>query len=349
MHQGSPPAIDQTLDPIERERSTYMTDPQAEQLCQVFADGLDSGIGYARILSLLERHGLSDKIVDPLREAVLERGDLLGEAFTRYGLLDPTARKLIIVAEQQGKLPVTFKQLSTIYSKRHARKKNFAFAMVEPIVLTALGLIVFANLMGGNLVDLAFSSDTNSKMVDIFVKSALECGIYGMAWFTVFFTWLNLPVDLSVRDLFTRLWMKVPVLSDPRRLFGISLFCRYLKQSITSGLDVYRSLELAGEAANHPKLNRQLEGAREDLQEGASLGQALFEVEVLPDDVVENIEIGETSGRLDERLEFLAERYDEKATERFERQMKAALWIIRYAIVAFVVGSVFVQVLQMGI
>ena len=326
---------------VVRESRTYMTDPQAEQLCQVFAEGLGSGIGYARIFSMLERNGLDDKIADRLRDAVLEKGDMLGEAFARYGILDPTARKLTLVAERQGKLPETFEQLAEIYGLRHKRKKSVIFSLVEPLILIALGGIVFGNLLTSGLVEIAMADDLGARLTDVFLQAGIQTALFALGWFSVFFTWMNLPVDFAPRDYFSRLWLRFPVLSEPKRLFSISLFCRYLKQSISSGINVHRGLELASEAANHPKLLTEIDRAKQRLKQGDSLAESLFGAETLPDDVVENIEIGEESGRLEERLEYLSDKYYERATERFDRQMTTLMWIVRYAIVVFVLGFIF--------
>src|SRR5690554_757686 len=239
-------------DALVREGSTYLSDPEAEKFCQTFADGLESGIGYARILDILARQAFNRKTINRLREALLERGDVPGAAFARYGILDPAARKLILVADEQGVLPETFKQLSVIYGKRYKRKREFVMAMIEPLILIALGLIVFRNLLGGDFINRAFADDVVERMIQIGIQSAIESAILGLACFLMSFVWLNLPVDFAPRDIFARIWLRLPVVSDPGRLSAISLFCRYLQQAIAGGMSVYQGLELASEASNHP-------------------------------------------------------------------------------------------------
>ncbi|MFB6351466.1 MAG: type II secretion system F family protein, partial [Bradymonadaceae bacterium] len=130
-------------------------------------------------------------------------------------------------------------------------------------------------------------------------------------------------------------------------LYAISRFCRFLNQSIASGFDVYRSLELASEASNHPTLLSQVEQAQQRLDCGDSLADALFTANKLPDEVIEQIEIGEESGRLQERLDYLADRYYERATERFDRQMNVIVALIRYGIILFVIAILLLSVVQM--
>ncbi len=336
-------------EPVVEEASTYMTDQEAEQLCQTFADGLDSGLGYARIFEMLERNGLSSTAVGRLRQAVLEDGDQLGNALTRFGILDPRARKLVYVAERQGKLPETFRHLGETYGRRYERKKRFIFSIIEPMILVALGGIILGNLMSANLVELVMADNTGELLTDLMIESCIQVGLYASACFIGFVAWLNLPVDFALRDMFARLWMRFPVLSEPNRLYAISRFCRYLKQSISSGFDVYRSLELAAEASNHPTILNGIDQARSRLKEGESLTDALLAAQILPEEVVEHIEIGEQSGRLQERLQFLTERYDDRSVERFDRQMAACLWLIRYTIMVGIIGMVLYSTLNVNI
>ncbi|WP_168210492.1 type II secretion system F family protein [Persicimonas caeni] len=324
-----------------------MTDPQAEQFCQTFADGLESGIGYARILDILARQDFDKKTIGRLREALLERGDLLGEALARYGLLDPNARKLILVAEEQGVLPESFAQLGRIYGKRYARKKAFAASLIEPLILIALGLIVFRNIIGGNIVKLAFSRDTNERIIDILIMSGIESAMFALACFVVFFLWLNLPVDFAPRDLFSRIWMRMPVVSDPGRHYSVALFCRYLQQSIDSGMTVYQGIELAAEASNHPGILDHYQKAQKRIEDGYSLAEALNTIRTLPVEVLENVDIGEESGRLDERLTFLAQRYEDKANESFKNRMSAYTWILRYGIIVLVISMVLMSISEL--
>jgi type IV pilus assembly protein PilC len=329
---------------VVREGSTYMTDPQAEQFCATFADGLESGIGYSRILDILLRQSFDKKTVGRLRGSLLERGDLLGEALARYGVLEPNARKLILVAEEQGVLPESFLQLSHVYGTRHQRKKEFATSLIEPIILIALGLIFFRNIIGGGLVDLAFSGDTNEQLAQILITSGLESAMFGLGCFVIYFVWVNLPVDLAVRDLFTRVWMRLPVISEPGRLYAVSLFCRYLQQSIDSGMTVLQGLELSAEASNHPSILNSYKAAQARIEEGYSLAESVHAIRALPIEVLENIDIGEEAGRLDERLVFLADRYEEKAAESFGHRMAAYTWIMRYGIIVLVIVMVMLSI-----
>lgn len=332
---------------VVRERSTYMTEYEAEQFCRTFADGLDSGIGYSRVLDILERRKFDEKIIRRLRESILEQGDMLAEALARQGMLDPSARKLVLVAEQQGSLPDTFEQLARIYKQRYKRKKSIAFSFVEPLIMIALGILLI-NLLSRDLVTMAFSSDTGAHLKDWLINSVVQIGLFGLAAATVIVGWLNLPVDLAIREPAASLWMRIPVVSDASRKFSISLFCRYLKESIANGMTVYDGLDLAAEASQNPLIMSSIDEAQRRIEEGSTLERALRSIHALPQKVIEQVDIGEESGRLEERLTSLAQDYEESSYEAFERLSAAIKWVVRYAIVIIVIGSVFLSVLNVG-
>ncbi|MGM0557854.1 MAG: type II secretion system F family protein [Myxococcota bacterium] len=324
-----------------------MTDYEAERFCQTFADGLDSGIGYARVLDILERQKFDHKIVDRLRSSLLEHGDMLGEALARLGLLDASARELVLVAEKQGSLPDTFEQLARIYRQRYKRKKKIAFSFVEPLIMIALG-IALTNLLGRNIVAMVFSDDLLGHFLDWVIGTAIQVGLFGLAAGTLIVGWLNLPVDMKMREAAAGIWMRVPLVSEASRKLSISLFCRYLKESLANGMTVFDGLELAAKASRHPHVLSTIDEAKLRIEEGSTLAQALRAVPSLPNKVIDQIDIGEESGRLEDRLGSLAADFEEQSDEAFERLRGVTTWIIRYSVVILVIGTVFLTVVGLA-
>ncbi len=320
---------------VVRESSTYMTDRDAEKFCQLFADGLRSGIGYARILDFMERQGLDAKMTAKLRVAVLEYGDRLGESFARFGILDAAARKLILVAEEQGALPETFKEQSRIYGTRYNRKKKVVFGLVEPALVFCLGVFYFRNVIG-NIMEATFSNDTWGVIGDLFVLSSIQSAIFFLFFGGCMYTWINLPVDSSFREAVGRLWFRVPVLSTPVRTQAVANFARYLRQSVRSGMDIFLSIDLAAEATNSPWFIDSVDEVFAVLEAGYPLDQAMRQMRGLPTDFADYIAIGEETGRLEENLDFLAERYDEKAVEAYARSLAAFVYMTRLLFIVLI-------------
>ncbi len=331
---------------VVRERSTYLTDSDAQALCQSFADGLSSGLSYARILDILERQDHDKRVLDRLRNALLHHGDMLGEAFARYGILDASARKLVLVSEQQGELPGTFKQLAKIYGQRHDRKKNVLYAFVEPMILFILGMIVARGLFSSDFTKLAFQEDTWGEIRQIFIRAGIESLIFVIICVSIAFVSLNLPVDMSLRSLVHRILLRIPFINGPGKLYAISLFSLYIRQSITSGMTVFQSIELAGEAANSPQILGKIKRVQSQIEQGSTLAQALSCIKALPPEVINNIDIGEETGTLDDRLGWLASHYEQLSLESFKRLIASFLYVTRFAIIIFVIASLMMVILK---
>lgn len=314
---------------VVRQSSTYMTDPDAERFCEVFAEGLDSGLGYARILGFLDRKGLRANIVNRLREALLEEGCGLSEAFARYGLLDAPARKLVLVAEGQGMLPETLLEQAKIYRARYERKKKLIFGSIEAFVMA---LFAFAGLLPviANLMKI-FESRGNVFVEAL--KTMLGPMTFGMfALMTVLgaaYAWLNLPVDMALRETAQRMLLRIPVVSRPGRLFSYALFARYFYNSVRSGLNVQDSIYLAAESSNNPLIFRDIDRALDMIERGHSLEESLSTLRGLPDDLLDYIGMGEETGRLEEMLLKCMDVYEKRAEESFEHAMQATIYVLR--------------------
>ncbi|RDV38157.1 hypothetical protein DV096_10105 [Bradymonadaceae bacterium TMQ3] len=326
-------------EPVVRESSTYLTDAEAASLCTIFFEGLESGMSYARIIDMMERQGYDGKMVTRMRHSLMERGDMLGEAFARYGLLDATARKLILVAEEQGKLPRTFRHLAKHYGKRARRRKKLVFSFAEPVLLVVLGLFIAMTLFSADLGEITMRHDTWTVIGELMVGGLLQGAIFLLVVGFGAYAYLNLPVDLSLRSFGYRLWLAVPILNRASLFNTYSVFCRYTEQSISSGLTVHKALELAAEASNNSDIERKIPIAQDVIEQGGSLAKGFYMMKVLPDDILENVDVGEETGRLEERLASLAERYEERADEAFEALMATFVYGARMLIAAAIITA----------
>jgi len=321
---------------VVREASTPLPDDEAAKLCQLFAESLQSGLGYERIFSFMERQKFDKKVIGRLRYAVTERGDRLGEAFARIGLLDAPARKLILVAEEQGALPETFRQLGRVYEASYKRKKQVFYGLIEVFILCCLGGIVFPSVF---VTGINASGNVQGSIFHALFIALLQSVVVLCFMGAVFYYWINLPVDSVIRRFTHNVWIRIPFLSEPTRLYAVATFCRYFRQSISSGIDIFRSLNLAAEASDSPMIWGRTAKAEAAIERGHPLDEALGTIPGLPDEVVEFIGIGEETGRLDEQLHHMEEKYAELSDQAFERTITATVYIVRMLLIVGIIGG----------
>ncbi len=319
---------------LVKESSTYITDTEAEKMCKLFADGLEAGVGYDRIFDFMIRQRLDKKMVSKLRSSVIQYGDQLGEAFTRLGLLDAVSRKMLLVAEEQGELVPTFREQGKTFGDRDRRRKKFAYALAPSIVLIGFTTILFQIIvvMANGLAD----GSAWDVIKPALVTGGLQAGSIIGIQLVMIWGWLQVPVDMSIRDLGTRFLLNVPLISKPIRYRSMANFTRYLRQSLRAGMDMSRSIELAAEASNNPRLSKYIDASIEALEAGYSLEQCLSVMKGLDPEILDYIAIGEETGKLEENLRYLTKKFDQLADDNFDRVVSFLTAFLRYVIIIIV-------------
>lgn len=347
MSTSAPHPLHKKEHVVRREASTYMTDPQAERFCEIFAEGLESGIGYSRILSFLERKGFKGDLVTKLGRALLEEGSKLGETLARYGILDPAARKLLLVAEDQGTLASAFMSQAPLYRKRYENKKKVIFSLVEPIVLIMIAFGVLLPIVTNIRVLFEAEALTGAIASLLIVPMSLALFFF-MAYIVSSFVWLNAPVESGLREVAARMWYTIPGISIPGRLNAQGMFCRYMCASIRGGMNIYESVQLAAEASNDPRLMGDLDRAFDELDRGSNLFDALSKMRALEADVLEYVGIGEETGRMSEMLDRASELYFKRSQETFERYMTFFTNFLRLVTIVIVFAGALFGVMTAG-
>lgn len=333
-------------EPMTQEASTPMSDLEAQRFCEVFAEGLDSGMGYARIIRFLERKEIKPSVIQRMSVALLEEGRGLSETFTCYGLLDPPARRLVEVAEGQGTLPETLNEQAKIYRARHERKKKLVFGMVEPMIMA---LFAFAGLLPviANLIEL-FEADGNIFILALqTMLGPMTVGMFGLlGFFGLAYLWLQAPVDMAGRQGLRNLIMRIPLVSRPSRLFSYSLFSRYFYSSIRGGLTAHQALKLAAESSGNPLLTDDLDRALHVLERGGTLEESFSAIRALPDDIIDYVSMGEETGRLEEMMLKGADLFEELAEQSFDRAMTSMVYLMRIVLIVCVVLVAFMGLIE---
>ena len=130
----------------------------------------------------------------------------------------------------------------------------------------------------------------------------------------------------------------------------ISIFCREMYFSLTSGISIVQSLEIVKEQIENKKLKNILYNVFDDIKRGRMLSDAFKQYDDLPNLFIYMLQVGEETGRLDEVMGNLADYYNNQYKQ--EKKIKNALiypkfllcfsLIVVSILVAFVV-PIFVQ------
>lgn len=107
---------------------------------------------------------------------------------------------------------------------------------------------------------------------------------------------------------------------DKVTLKDLSLFCRQFSFVILSGMPMLKAIELSMEQCEKKKLKDVLRRTYQQVQKGRSLSEAFKHEDSIPDMMVNMIEAGESSGKLDYIMSELSDYY----SRQYKQQQKVS-------------------------
>jgi type II secretory pathway component PulF len=138
-----------------------------------------------------------------------------------------------------------------------------------------------------------------------------------------------------------RRWMqlqltRIPVLGTLMAEVALTRTLRVLGSLLDNGVGLLRALDISRETAGHPWLAASMDAARTAVQGGERLGGAFAKEGHIPEDVVEMIDVAETTNRLPQVLTEVAE----VTQRRVDRRLQVMLRLLEPALLVCVAGMV---------
>lgn len=146
-----------------------------------------------------------------------------------------------------------------------------------------------------------------------------------------------------------RLFARLPGI-DAHRLADLATWSRAMALALGTGMDVGRAVALGTAAA--PALAVDAERLRAEIRGGLTLHESLRRCDLFPPPLIEAIAVGEMTGTVPERLERLADHFDDEATRRFQLAATMAAWTawaafaLAVIIVAYRIFTGYLAILQ---
>jgi type IV pilus assembly protein PilC len=295
-----------------------------------------------------------------LLERVVERvrsGGELSEAFAELGdALPPLYASAIRAGERTGDLEkVLLRVVRYFRLVLEARRKVYT-ALVYPTVLLGLSLAmlgvmalyvvprfrVFYEAMDLDelplLTRLTLGTATALRNQVPFVAVALLLAFpFALRW----------ARSESGQLALGRLRLALPVLGGIFHGFAVSEFCRSLSTLLSGGLPLVQALEIATGAVGNAWVRRRLRPAIDRVREGVALNAALAETRIAPPIVLDMVQVGETTGALDDMLSSASEFLDEEIETRMQRLLQLIepiLLVVVGGLVAILLVSVYLPI-----
>jgi type IV pilus assembly protein PilC len=328
---------------------------------QELATLLKAGMPLVQSLDIL-RSRLSNPVFKSVLDDVYEKvrgGTALSDAFSAHGDLFPSVYTASLMAgERSGNLDAVLRRF-VAYSKTidTVRSKTIS-AMIYPMILVLLavvlvGIIVvkvvptFAEFYASFDAELPLSTRIIVAASDFLRSNLLLLLVGGMAAGAAFYAWVKQPGQGA---RFDRAVLHVPFIGPAMHKFSTSQLARTLATLLGGGIPLVNALEIAARSTGNRHLGSEMEIVAQRVREGQSFAATLLERKVVPDVAIKMIEVGESTGALQEMLNSLADFYDEEIeTEvgRFVTVIEPALLIIMGVVISVIVLALYLPLFQL--
>jgi len=329
---------------------------------QEFATLLKAGMPLVQSINLL-RH----QVVNPLFRQVLDDvhekvrgGTALSDAFGGHGDLFPRVYTASLLAgERSGNLDAILRRYVTYEKVIDAVRRKTISALIYPVILIALavglvGIIVlsvvpaFTDFYASFDAQLPLSTRIILAVSDI-AQQHFALVIAGFALAGAAFTaWIRRP---GQRARFDRAVLTVPFVGETIRKFTTAQMARTLATLLGGGIPLVNSLEVTARSIGNQYMARELDAVTQRVREGQGLAASLTARAVVPDVALKMIEVGESTGSLQDMLSSLADFYDEEvdtSVSRFVTLIEPALLVIMGIVIAVLVLALYMPLFQLS-
>ena len=150
----------------------------------------------------------------------------------------------------------------------------------------------------------------------------------------IFAAWIRRP---GQRARFDHAVLSVPFIGDTIRKFTAAQMARTLATLLGGGIPLVNSLEVTARSVSNRHMANELDVVTQRVREGQGLAASLTARAVVPDVALKMIEVGESTGSLQDMLSSLADFYDEEvetSVGRFVTIIEPALLVIMGIVIA---------------
>jgi type IV pilus assembly protein PilC len=329
---------------------------------QELATLLKAGMALVPSLDILRQRVANPtfkQVLDDVYERV-KAGSSLSEAFGEHGTLFPAVYSASLMAgERSGNLDSVIRRYVAYEKVVGTVKKRTISALIYPAILVTLmtglvGFIVFRVVPA--FADFYASFDRPLPLATRTLVAVSHL-LIGNVWLilggiVLLVLWVRTLLRSRVyRERIDRVLLRIPWVGPTLRKFATAQFSRTLATLLGGGIPLVNGLEITVRSLSNRHLAREVEAVRVQVQEGRGFADALRERGTLPDVAVKMVEVGESTGALQEMLNSIADFYDEEIETdvgRFMTLIEPILLIVMGLVIAIVILSLYMPIIQLS-
>ncbi len=322
-----------------------------------FSTMVDAGVRIRDALFVLsEQEVFSKRFRKVLKEVVsaIEEGKSLSEAFEEQGVFDPVLVNLVKAGEEGGVLDTTMAKAAQFYETSKNLQDEIKASMRYPmfvmgfafLVIIAISLFIIPNLVASLNINPTGIVGALMRVSD-FVKANW---LFLMIGFIVAFVGFKFLMMTTIgKRLKETVLGLIPPVKKMRDQMALERFARTLGVLVGAGVNLPTALEMAAVATTSEKFMRKIDEVIRLVKEGYTLRDAFAKLKVVPQLVYEMVGTGETTGKLEEVLEKVANFYEAQvrvSVKKLVSMIEPTMIMVIGGFIAFIAFSLYSTMFQ---
>ena len=299
--------------------------------------------------------GILDDVHDQVRG-----GASLSDAFDSHGdLVSGVYTASLLAGEKSGNLEETLRRYVSYAKVISDVRRRTLSALIYPAILLALSGVVVAIIvvrvvpeftnfyesMGATLpLATRVLTGVSAAVTEYFRLIALAVAtLAGAVW-----AWGRQPGRGAQID---RLLLGLPFIGDVANRFSTSQLSRTLATLLGGGIPLVNALDVAARSVGNRHVSRHLATIAAEVREGGSLSTSMRNRGLFPPVAIKMVEVGESTGALQDMLNAVADFFDEEietTLARFMTLIEPLLLVIMGIVIAALLLALYWPLLQLG-
>ncbi|NBX36214.1 MAG: type II secretion system F family protein [Planctomycetes bacterium] len=332
-------------------------------LIRNLATAIEAGLPLLQSLRTVRRQA-AGRALPVILDFIIERveaGVTLHQAAKEYGPpFDDMTVGMFRAADASGRNAEVLHQLADLLDRSVELRRELVGATVYPMIVAGLvvaSVIVLVTFVLPKLMKPLMSQPGGGELpwptmvllnVADFTASwwwlILLCIVGALlAWRT----WIAVPTNRLQVDLFL---LRIPILGTLLRDVAVARFTRTLGTLVSAGIPILQALRVVRDTLGNAAMMAAIDQVLERVTTGSSLADPLERSGLFPPLLVQIVNIGERSGRLEPMLLHAATAFDRQVNQSlkvFTKALPPVLLIVMGAVAGFVLSGILLPLLKM--
>ena len=259
---------------------------------------------------------------------------------------------LIKAGESSGELGVILEKTSDFLEKRANMTQEITGALVYPAILFTVALGIISMLLVYVVPDVVSQFSSLNRELPILTRYLINLSeiisspffLFSlMISFLSFFIFVRYLGAKKVKTKFDEVLLKIPVIKDFLLDADLSRFTSSLSLLRMGNVSILNALQISSDTISNSYLRSSIKKASNSVKEGESIARSLEKADVVPPLVIQMIQNGENSGKLEEMLSKLSDYLE----TRFKNSTKIAMNLLEPLVI--IILGVFVALIVLAI